>query len=58
MEIQHLEADLADVMRFWVQAYGLPENTHIHRWEWAWNPVTNRVMFKVFVADGPDPLAR
>jgi hypothetical protein len=57
MEIKYMEADLSAVMQFWVKAYELPENTHIHRWEWAWNPTTGRVMFKVFVSDGPDPLA-
>lgn len=56
MDIKHLEASLNDVMRFWVEQYQFPPNTHIHRYEWFWNPMTGKVAFTVFVADGPNPL--
>ena len=52
-----METSLANVMEFWVKNYKFPENTHLHRWEWFINEQTGRVMFKIAVADGPDPLA-
>lgn len=56
MEIKYIEASLGDIFDFWMKAYELPKDTHIYRWEWFINPDTKRVVFKVYVADGPDPL--
>ena len=56
-EFKYQEASLENILTFWVEQYEIPANTHIHSWEWFYNPHTKRVMFKMFVADGPDPLA-
>lgn len=58
MKIEYTEADLGYVMGFWVKQYKLPPNTHLHDWKWTWNPETQTVVFKLFIADGPDPLKR
>lgn len=55
METKYLSADLADVMRFWIEHYQLPENTYIWDYEWFWNPEKGRVMFKVSISEGTDP---
>lgn len=57
MDIKHLEASLETIMEFWVKAYKLPEGHRIHRYEWFMNTKTDRVMFKVFTTDRPDPFA-
>ena len=56
-EFKYAETRLENIMKFWFENYELPANTHIHSWEWFLNPYTKRVMFKMFVVDGPDPLA-
>ena len=56
MKIKYQEAHLDDVMRLYIDQYKLPPNTHLHSWEWAWNTDSKTVIFKMFVADGPDPL--
>jgi hypothetical protein len=51
MEIKYQEADIDAVLLHWVKDYEVNDGQSIVKHEWSINPVTGKVVFKLFIKD-------